>query len=597
MSSNECAGLQTQYDVFSLDKAETLALLHGCGFSYEELKKPRVAVFNTLNPMNPGHIHQGAIAKAVAEGVREAGGLPVEFNGTNLCDSMLENQKYTLPSRDLLVNDIDLMVSYHRMDALVMIGTCDKVLPALLMAAGRLNLPTVIVTGGYMKPGNYRGENVDFIDIGPNKTRLRDGKITQADFDELVDVSVPGGGACCMMGTGNTMAIITEVIGMSMPGNSSTPGRSQEMQELAKAAGKQVMKLYAKKITARQIITKESITNAIKTCMAIGGSGNTIIHVPAVATESGIEMNFSDIYAAASFEIPLLVGVRPNGPYNMDQYAKAGGTQAILHELRKHLDTNCMSVNEKTIGENISGHEILAPSIIHPLSNPLDNQGGLALMRGNLVPDGTYIKQSAVPECLMKLRGPAHVFNNMDDANNALLNHEIKAGEIVIIRYLGPKASYDSAYWFTSQLKGSLVYKGRKVALYGGAYAPSYLPNDVDTFACGVNCGNHQIHHPPLIVKVHFFPCVQITGNFFDLFRADGIHTQLRYLFDKLLLASVQFFNLAVHIGEQDGICPGQRVNERFNFVLDLREFYLQGGQLWIGLHSIFSPLDGLERF
>ena len=392
MSSNECAGLQTQYDVFSLDKAETLALLHGCGFSYEELKKPRVAVFNTLNPMNPGHIHQGAIAKAVAEGVREAGGLPVEFNGTNLCDSMLENQKYTLPSRDLLVNDIDLMVSYHRMDALVMIGTCDKVLPALLMAAGRLNLPTVIVTGGYMKPGNYRGENVDFIDIGPNKTRLLDGKITQADFDELVDVSVPGGGACCMMGTGNTMAIITEVIGMSMPGNSSTPGRSQEMQELAKAAGKQVMKLYA------------------------------------------------------------------NGPYNMDQYAKAGGTQAILHELRKHLDTNCMSVNEKTIGENISGHEILAPSIIHPLSNPLDNQGGLALMRGNLVPDGTYIKQSAVPECLMKLRGPAHVFNNMDDANNALLNHEIKAGEIVIIRYLGPKASYDSAYWFTSQLKGSDLY-------------------------------------------------------------------------------------------------------------------------------------------
>ena len=207
MSSNECAGLQTQYDVFSLDKAETLALLHGCGFSYEELKKPRVAVFNTLNPMNPGHIHQGAIAKAVAEGVREA-----------------------------------------------------------------------------------------------------------------------------------------------------------------------------------------------------------------------------------------------------------GGTQAILHELRKHLDTNCMSVNEKTIGENISGHEILAPSIIHPLSNPLDNQGGLALMRGNLVPDGTYIKQSAVPECLMKLRGPAHVFNNMDDANNAHLNHEIKAGEIVIIRYLGPKASYDSAYWFTSQLKGSDLY-------------------------------------------------------------------------------------------------------------------------------------------
>lgn len=149
----------------------------------------------------------------------------------------------------------------------------------------------------------------------------------------------------------------------------------------------------------------------------------------------------------------------------------------------------------------------------------------------------------------------------------------------------------------TSRRGSSLVYKGRKVALYSGAYAPSYLPNDVDTFACGVNCGNHQIHHPPLIVKVHFFPCVQIAGNFFDLFRADGIHTQLRYLFDKLLLASVQFFNLAVHIGEQNGICPGQRVNERFNFMLDLCEFYLQGGQLWIGLYGVFPPLDGLERF
>jgi len=452
--SDPCA-LRTQYDVFSLDKAETLALLHGCGFSNEELKKPRVAVFNTLNPMNPGHIHQGEIAKAVADGVREAGGLPVEFNGTNLCDSMLENQKYTLPSRDLLVNDIDLMVSYHRMDALVMIGTCDKVLPALLMAAGRLDLPTVIVTGGYMKPGNYHGENVDFIDIGPNKTKLRDGKITQQEFDELVDAAVPGGGACCMMGTGNTMAIITEVIGMSLPGNSSTPGRSPEMLELARAAGRQVMALYAKKITARQIITEKAITNAVKMCMAIGGSGNTIIHVPAVATEADIEMDFSSIYAGASFEIPLLVGVRPNGPHNMDQYAKAGGTQAILHEIRDHLFTDCLCVNERTIGENIAGHEILDTNVIHPLSAPLDSQGGLALMKGNLVPDGAYVKQSAVPASLMKMRGPAKVFNNMDDATHALHTHQISAGDIVIIRYLGPKASYDSAYWFTSQLKGS----------------------------------------------------------------------------------------------------------------------------------------------
>jgi len=443
--------------MFDIDNAETKALLHGCGFTNEDFKKPRIAVYNTLNPLNPGHMHQRRIAERVKEGIREEGGLPLEFNGTNLCDSMFDNQAWTLPSRDLLVADIELMVSYHRLDAMVLIGSCDKILPALLMAAARLDLPTVIVTGGYMKTGEFKGEHVDFIDIGINRTKLYDGKITREEFDQLCDCAVPGGGACGMMGTGNTMAIITEAIGMSLPGNSNTPGVGPEMDALAKSAGKQVMELLRKGITPRQIITKKSIINAIKVCMAVGGSGNTIIHVPAVAYEAEVDIDFSEEYAGASFEIPLLVGVRPNGPSIMLDYDRAGGTRAIMHEIKDHLSLDCMCVNEKSVGENIEGCDIRDESVIHRFDDPLDKEGGLALLKGNLVPDGCYVKQSAVPDCLMKMRGKARVFNNMPSAMKALRAHDIEAGSIVVIRYLGPKASYDSAYWFTSALKGSDV--------------------------------------------------------------------------------------------------------------------------------------------
>ena len=372
------------------------SLLHGIGLTDEDLSKPRVGVINTWSDINPGHIHLLPVAESVCQGVREAGGLPFNFNGMNLCDC-IGSGSYVLPSRDLLVNEIEMYAEANKMDALVLIGTCDKVVPALLMAAGRLDLPTIIVTGGYMNTGRLNGENVDFIDIGINLTKLREGKITQEYMDQLIDAACPGPGACGMMGTANSMSLMVETIGMSLPGNSTTSARSDYLKEVAREAGMQVIQLWKQGITARKIITNASVTNAIKVCMAVGGSANTVIHIPAAATEAELTLDCSEIYAEASQEIPLLIGIRPNGPHTMRDFDEAGGLHALLGELRDDLDLNCICVNGKTLGENIAQAENKNSQVIHHRDNPLDTEGGMALVKGNIAPEGAFIKKSAVP--------------------------------------------------------------------------------------------------------------------------------------------------------------------------------------------------------
>lgn len=441
-------------DRMTLDWQGTRSFMRGMGISDEEYEKPHIAIINTWNEMNPGHIHQRELAESVRGGIIEAGGLPFLFYGLNLCDCV-GGGAYVLPSRDLLVNEIELIIEAHKLDGMVLIGTCDKVVPAMLMAAGRLNVPTVIVTGGYMKTNSYKGKYVDFIDIGASITKVKEGEMTTKEFDELLDVTCPGGGSCGMMGTANTMSMLTETIGMSLTGNSTTAARSGKMLELCRQAGKQVMELWKKQILPRDIITKTAIENAIKVCMAIGGSSNTIIHIPAVANEACVDMDCSAIYAKASTEVPLLIGIRPNGPYCLKDFEEAGGLSALLNELKEMLDLNGVTVTTKTLGENIEGKKNFNPEIIHTPNDPLDNDGGLILCRGNLVPQGAFIKQSAVPPELHKFRGPAHVFYDQDEAIAALDKGEIKAGEAVLIIYQGVKAGPKSAYAFTTALKGS----------------------------------------------------------------------------------------------------------------------------------------------
>lgn len=442
-------------DHMDVDYAGARGLLYGCGYTDRQLDTPHIGIINTWSDCNPGHIHLRDLEAAADRGIREAGGLPFHFNGTSVCDGIVK-PAYILPSRDLLVNEIEVMAAANMMDALVLIGTCDKAVPALLMAAGRLDLPAIVVTGGYMKTAELNGEYVDYIDVGSSITKVLRGEMDQEAYQKLLHSIAPGPGACGMMGTANTMNMICETMGMSLPGNSTLPAVSPELRELAYQAGKQIMRLWKKQITARQIITPASITNAIKLCMAIGGSTNTIIHVPAIATESELDMDCSAIYAAASQEIPLLVGIRPNGPHCMEDLRRAGGLGAVLQEIRAHLDCTCVSVNERTLGENIQGCAVLDQSVIHPLAHPLRFDGGMALCRGNLAPEGAFIKLSAVPEPLRgTFRGRARVFTNVYEATAALRSGEIRPGDAVLIIYQGVKAGPETAYNFTTELKGS----------------------------------------------------------------------------------------------------------------------------------------------
>lgn len=454
-------------DHMDVDYAGARGLMYGCGYTDEQLDMPHIAVVNTWSDCNPGHCHLKEVAEAVKRGVSEAGGLPFSFNGVSICDGIV-NPPYILPSRDLLVNEIELMVEANMMDAMVLIGTCDKVVPALLMAAGRLDLPTIIVTGGYMRTNVLDGEMVDYIDVGASITKVLNKEMSEEKFDQLLHSIAPGPGACGMMGTANTMNIICETIGMSLPGNSTTPAESEDLLDIAYRAGKQVMVLWEKQITARQIITTASITNAIKTCMAVGGSTNTIIHVPAIATEAEIDMDCSELYAAASNEIPLLVGIRPNGNHCMEDFRRSGGLGALLNEIREHLDLTTMAVNEKTLGENIEGCTAADHTVIHTLADPLSESAGMVLCKGNLVPEGAFIKYSAVPEVLRgTFRGKAKVFHNVYDATNALRDGRIEAGDAVLIIYQGVKAGPETAYNFTSELKGSPL-KDKVIAITDG---------------------------------------------------------------------------------------------------------------------------------
>lgn len=425
------------------------------GYDREDMKKPRVGVMNTWADYNPGHLHLKGVAQAVTEGITEAGGIACNFNTINFCDGLQPKPAYALASRDLICNSIEVIARAEKLDAMVLIATCDKNVPAITMAAARVNVPAIIVTGGHMKSSIYDGKLVDFIDVNKTVSAVEEGRCPMAYLEGLIDVACPGIGACNMMGTANTMSMLTETMGMSLPGNSTTAAVSGKLINLSREAGRHVMDLWEKNIRPRDIITEKAITNAIRVCMAIGGSSNTIIHIPAVATEACLDMDCSSIYAEASCEVPLLIGIRPNGPYCLADFELAGGMSALLNEMKEKLDLTGMTVTGKTLGENIEGAVNHNKEIIHTLAEPLDNDGGLILCKGNLVPQGAFIKQSAVPAKLHKFRGTAKVFYDQDDAIAALRDGRIEAGNVVFIIYQGAKAGPHTSYAFTTALKGS----------------------------------------------------------------------------------------------------------------------------------------------
>jgi dihydroxy-acid dehydratase len=418
------------------------SMLYACGFTHEEIKRPFVAVVNTYNEMHPGHMHLRTLAERVKAGVRTAGGLPTEFCTLSLCDGLAnghEGMKFILPSRQVIADSVELGLRAHRYDAAVMIGSCDKILPALLIAAARVDIPTIIVTGGPMPPGYWAREKVQ--SSVSNRERLRavfTGQIPPDLREEALSSFYPCAGACWGMGTANTMACLSEALGMTLPGDSTVPGIMAQKSRLAEQAGEKVMDLLAKGITPTKILTGVSLENAMRVNLAIGGSLNTVLHLPALAHELGMKLDYSD-FDRLSRVVPHLTNVEPSGPYSVADLDRAGGIPAVMKTMETLLDPSALTVTGRTIAENLQNSAVFLPEIIRPLTDPVHPYGGIAVLKGNLAEKGAVIKQVAVKKELWRFSGEARVFNSEEEALDGLGKGRIKQGDAIVIRYEGPK--------------------------------------------------------------------------------------------------------------------------------------------------------------
>lgn len=438
--------------VKGIERAPHRSLFYAMGYTKEELDRPLVGVCCAKNEIIPGHIELDRIADAVKAGVRMAGGTPVEFPSIGVCDGIAmghEGMKYSLVTRELIADSVECMAKAHQFDALVLIPNCDKVVPGMLMAAARLDLPTVVCSGGPMMPGHlpkedlsnpYSGKNLSLTDMFEAVGALAVGKISSEQLEELEECACPGCGACSGMFTANSMNCLTEVLGLGLPGNGTIPATTGRRIALAKKAGMQVMEMYERGITARQMMSAASFKNALAADMALGCSSNTMLHVPAIAHEAEVTIDLREVNEISN-RTPNLCHLAPAGHTFMCELDDAGGVQAVLAELAKKdlIDTSLITATGKTIKENISRAVNRNTNIIRPIENPYSDNGGLAILFGNLAPCGTVVKRSACAKELMHHSGPARVFNDESEAMEAVQNRRINPGDIVVIRYEGPK--------------------------------------------------------------------------------------------------------------------------------------------------------------
>jgi len=420
------------------------SLFKAMGYIDEELDRPLIGVVNSFNEIVPGHIHLNTITKAVKEGVRMAGGTPIEFPSIAVCDGIAMGHvgmKYSLASREIIADSIEIMATAHAFDALVLIPNCDKVVPGMLMAAARLNIPAVVVSGGPMLTGKSVGKketdlNTAFEAVGA----FNAGKIDETELKSFEDSVCPGCGSCSGMFTANSMNCLTEVLGMGLPGNGTVPAVFAERIRLAKKAGIQVMEMLKRDIKPRDIMTAASFKNALVCDMALGCSTNSILHLPAIANEAGVTINLNEVNEISA-KTPHLCKLAPSGHHHLEDLYYAGGIQALLKTLAdaKLIDDSLMTVTGKTITENLIGVVNKNPEVIHPLDHPYSLTGGLAILFGNLSPDGCVVKQAAVAPEMLTHQGPARVFNSEEEATSAINGGKIVAGDVVVIRYEGPK--------------------------------------------------------------------------------------------------------------------------------------------------------------
>lgn len=425
------------------ERAMNRSLLYAAGFTKEEISRPIIGVANTFNQIVPGHIHLNTLADAVVRGISAGGGTPMVFPTIAVCDGIAmghDGMKYSLASREVIADSVEVMAMAHPFDALVLITGCDKITPAMLMVALRLNIPTVILSGGPMEAGQWQGRETDLTTVNEGVGQVAAGSMSLAKLDELEECCCPGCGSCAGMFTANSMNCLTEAIGLGLPGNGTIPAVSAARVRLAKQAGLKVMELLEKNIRPRDIATLEAFTNAIAVDMAMGCSTNTVLHLLAIAHEAGIEIH-QDFFQSMVNKVPHLVDLSPAGPHHLDDLDRAGGVQGVMKRLSRErlIDLKVMSVTGRCVSDNLADANIADQEIIRPFSRPIHPMGGLAIIKGNLAMDGAVVKQSAVAPEMLQRKGRARVFDCEEDAVAAILDGRIIAGDIVVIRYEGPK--------------------------------------------------------------------------------------------------------------------------------------------------------------
>lgn len=426
-----------------IERAPHRSLFHAMGYTDEEIARPIIGVVNSKNEIIPGHIHLDAIVNAVKAGIRMAGGTPMEFPAIGVCDGIAmghEGMKYSLVTRELIADSIECVATAHAFDALVMIPNCDKIVPGMLMAAGRLDLPTIFVSGGPMLAGKYAGKRISLTDMFEAVGAVGAGTMTKKELEEMEVCACPTCGSCSGMFTANSMNCVTEVLGMALPGNSTIPAVYAARIALAKKAGMAIMQLFEKGITARKIMTEEAFHNALAADMALGCSTNTILHLPAIAHETGIPFDLRTINEISE-RTPNLCRLAPAGNHFVEDLDAAGGISAVLAELAKNkiINTKLLTVTGKKIADNIKGAVNRDPEVLRPIDTPYSKNGGIAVLYGNLAPNGCVVKRSAVAPEMMKHSGPVRVFDCEEDTFAAIQKGGIKAGDVVVIRYEGPR--------------------------------------------------------------------------------------------------------------------------------------------------------------
>ena len=426
-----------------MQQAPHRSLFNALGMTEEEMRKPLVGIVSSYNEIVPGHMNLDKIVDAVKLGVAMAGGTPVVFPAIAVCDGIAMGHigmKYSLVTRDLIADSTECMALAHQFDALVMVPNCDKNVPGLLMAAARINVPTVFVSGGPMLAGHVKGHKTSLSSMFEAVGAYAAGNMSEEDVKEFENKACPTCGSCSGMYTANSMNCLTEVLGMGLKGNGTTPAVYSERIKLAKHAGMKVMEMYEKNIRPRDIMTKEAFMNALTMDMALGCSTNSMLHLPAIAHEAGVELNV-DIANEISARTPNLCHLAPAGPTYIEDLNEAGGIYAVMKEISKKglLNLDCMTVTGRTVGENIKDCVNRNPEVIRPVENPYSQTGGIAILKGNLAPDSAVVKRSAVAPEMLKHEGPARVFDCEEDAIDAIKSGRIVAGDVVVIRYEGPK--------------------------------------------------------------------------------------------------------------------------------------------------------------